>query len=68
VLTDPPEDWNGETGYIDREVLLRHLPGERQGFRYYICGPGPLLDSAEAILRKEGVRATSIFTERFDMV
>lgn len=68
VLTDPPEDWNGETGYIDREVLLRHLPAERPGFRYYICGPGALLDSAEEILRKEGVRATSIFTERFDMV
>jgi predicted ferric reductase len=68
VLTDPPEDWNGEAGYIDRNTLSRHLPNDREGFRYYICGPAPLLDSAEQLLRNEGVRATAIFTERFDMV
>jgi len=68
ALTEPPEGWEGETGFIDREVLERHLPEDRANFDYFICGPGPLLDSVEPILRDLKIPAAAIFTERFDMV
>jgi predicted ferric reductase len=68
VLTEPPDDWRGESGYVDGGVLKRHLPEDFSGFSYFICGPGPLLDSVEPILREMGVPATQIHTERFDMV
>lgn len=68
VLTDPPAGWNGETGYIDQELLERHLPEEYQKYAYFICGPQPLLDLVEPMLRKLGIPAAQINTERFNMV
>jgi predicted ferric reductase len=68
VLTEPPDHWEGETGYIDEELLDRHLPQDREKYEYFICGPGPLLDLIEPILRKMKVPARAIHTERFDMV
>jgi predicted ferric reductase len=68
VLTAPPDGWEGETGYIDAAVLDRHLPHDHENYAYFICGPGPLLDLVEPELRKRGIPAAAIHTERFDMV
>ena len=68
VLSEPSQGWTGESGYIDKGVIDRHLPRGGGDFEYFICGPGPLLDLVEPILRKRGVPAAAIHTERFDMV
>jgi len=68
VLSEPPDDWKGETGYVDEGVLKRHLPTDYKDYAFFICGPGELLDSGERLLVKLGVPPRAIFTERFDMV
>ena len=68
VLSKPPEDWTGETGYITGDVLRRHLPKQYKRFQYFICGPTPLMDAVEKALPELGVPADKIHTERFDMV
>ncbi len=67
-LTEPPDDWDGEEGYVDKDVLDKHLPKDIEKYAYFICGPGALLDLVEPDLRARGVPASSIHTERFDMV
>jgi predicted ferric reductase len=67
VLTRPPADWDGETGYITAEILARHLPDGYRRFQYFICGPDPMMDAAEAALIELGVPAERVHTERFDM-
>jgi len=67
-LTDPPAGWTGETGYLDKDVLDRHLPKDLENCAYFICGPRPLLDLVERDLRARRIPATAIHTERFDMV
>jgi len=47
VLTDPPLGWEGETGFINREILMRHLPKQYKRFVYFVCGPKPLMDAME---------------------
>jgi predicted ferric reductase len=68
VLEDPPEGWEGETGYITEEMLEKYLPFEKLGYEYFICGPEPLMDTAETGLRKLGVPWQRIYTERFQIV
>jgi predicted ferric reductase len=68
VLERPPEHWTGETGYVTREILSRHLPPGHRRFQYFICGPDPMMDAAEAALLRLGVPAERVHTERFDMV
>jgi predicted ferric reductase len=68
VLERPPEDWAGETGYVTAEVLARHLPAGYRRFQFFICGPDPMMDAAEAALIGLGVPPERVHTERFDMV
>jgi predicted ferric reductase len=68
VLERPPEDWTGETGYVTAAVLERHLPPGYRRFQFFICGPDPMMDAAEAALLRLGVPAERVHTERFDMV
>jgi predicted ferric reductase len=68
VLERPPDDWAGETGYLTAEVLARHLPPGHRRFQFFICGPDPMMDAAEAALIELGVPPEHVHTERFNMV
>jgi predicted ferric reductase len=68
VVERPPEGWDGESGYVTAEILSRHLPPGYRRFQYFICGPDPMMDAAEAALVGLGVPAERVHTERFDMV
>jgi predicted ferric reductase len=68
VLEHPPEGWDGESGYVTGDVLSRCLPGNFRRFQFFICGPGPMMDAAEAALLDLGVPGERVHTERFDMV
>jgi predicted ferric reductase len=68
VLERPPEGWTGETGYVTAKVLARHLPRGYKRFQFFICGPDPMMDAAEAALVRLGVPPERVHTERFDMV
>ena len=68
VLEQPPDGWTGERGYVSAELLSRHLPRGCRRFQFFICGPAPMMDAAEAALVELGVPAERIHTERFDMV
>ena len=60
--------WEGAKGRIDRKALVsflqRHPPGERES-RYYVCGPGQMIDNVEAALLGHGINEKLIHVERF---
>jgi predicted ferric reductase len=68
VLEEPPPDWTAETGYLDADILTRHLPGGYQRFQFFACGPNRMLDAVETALVEIGTPADRIHTERFDWV
>ncbi|MBL0361136.1 MAG: hypothetical protein IPP70_08780 [Elusimicrobia bacterium] len=69
VLETPPPGWTGETGYISREILDRHLPREgRNEWDYLICGPDPMIEQMHAHLTALGVPRRRQRSERFNWV
>jgi len=68
VLEEPDEEWDSEHGFIDGDVLRRVLPPDCRNYEYFICGPEPMMDSAESALREMGVSWRQIYTERFQIV
>jgi predicted ferric reductase len=69
VLEEPPDGWQGETGRISGEILLKYVPPKQyRRWQYFICGPTPMMNAMEGILPEIGVPAEQIHTERFDMV
>jgi predicted ferric reductase len=66
VLSAAPEDWKGERGYIDGELLRRYVGGtDETGF--YICGPPAMMEKVSGALRDMGVPAGRVHSERFSL-
>jgi predicted ferric reductase len=69
VVSQPPADWTGVTGWVDGELLAEIL--EAYGLRsasVFICGPPPMMDAAKEALVRLGVPARDVHTEQFDLV
>jgi ferredoxin-NADP reductase len=56
--------WTGETGLIDRDMLLRHIP-ELQGPIYYVAGPPAMVSAMQRMLAAAGVDEDDVRTEEF---
>lgn len=52
VLGEPPAGWTGRTGWIDADNIAAALEGRAgtECWIYLMCGPPPMLDSAETAL------------------
>ena len=67
VLENPPENWQGESGFIDEELMKRHIPDNFDDCEFFICGPPPMMDVAEGTLAEWGVPVHKINSERFNI-
>ena len=56
--------WHGETGYITKSMLLKHI-GDLTLPIYYIVGPGTMVHAMRDILNEAGVNDDNIRTEEF---
>lgn len=68
VLREPPEDWSGETGYVDRELLERYIPKRPATRNYFICAVPRMMDQVEAALYELGVPVTHVHMEHYNLV
>ena len=68
VIKNPPDDWSGETGYVDKELLGRYIPKRRGTRQYFICASPKMMDQVEAALHELEVPVTNIHMEHFNLV
>jgi predicted ferric reductase len=67
VLSEPPEDWQGETGLIDGALLDRILsPNQVRDWLFVLCGPSAMMDIVEDNLIARGTPSSRILSERFE--
>ena len=67
VLSEPPENWEGEIGYVTPALIDRTFSAEEfNEWVFVICGPAIMMDIVEDHLIKCGVPSHRILTERFD--
>jgi len=67
VLEQPPEGWSGEVGYVTSDLLDRHLPQDRAGYQYFVCGPLPMINAVEQALKEAAVPLQRVESERYEM-
>jgi predicted ferric reductase len=68
VLRKPPKDWSGETGYVDQELLARHIPKRRGNRQYFICASPKMMDQVESALHSLEVPIDHVHMEHFNLV
>ncbi len=56
--------WSGETGFLDRVMLERHLK-DLAASVYYAAGPPGLVEAMEKMLTEAGVKEDAIHTDEF---
>ena len=67
VLSEPPETWHGETGFIDAALLNRVFSEkEFSEWVFVMCGPAIMMDIVEDHLIERGTPSHRILSERFD--
>ncbi|MDF0675291.1 MAG: NADH-cytochrome b5 reductase [Nitrospira sp.] len=54
VLEQPPPKWTGSTGRVTPEILRRHLPAPAADTCIFLCGPPPMVDALEVVLKELG--------------
>jgi predicted ferric reductase len=68
ILSSPHAGWEGEEGFVRKDVLERHLPRNHAELQYFLCGPPPMLEAAEDGLKGLGVSDNHIQSEVFELV
>lgn len=68
VLREPPEDWTGERGYVDKELLKRYIPKRPATRNYFICAVPKMMDQVEVALHELGVPVTHVHMEHYNLV
>lgn len=68
VLEDGDETWDGETGFIDREMLERYVHEDARRWSFMLCGPPPMTEAVREALLELGIPIWRIDSEIFDLV
>ena len=64
VVSDEDDSWNGETGFIDRNLIMRLVPDYAER-TCYICGPQVMNDFCKKELEELGLPEKQIRREMF---
>lgn len=64
IVSDEDDSWNGETGFIDRNLIMRLVPDYAER-TCYICGPQVMNDFCKKELEELGLPEKQIRREMF---
>lgn len=65
VLAKPGENWNGERGRIDWQMIEKQVTGEFRGKVFYVCGPPLMMNALITAIIEHGVPSQQVRSERF---
>jgi len=67
IITRPPQDWQGEKGFLNSTILNKYLAPEwkSKGTEVFLCGPAPMMNAVEKALLASGFDENQVHTERF---
>ncbi len=66
VLSHPDNNWQGESGYVNEEILDKYIDDYKQK-SFYICCPDAMRKAVMKILKKRGVKSRQIRMEVFSL-
>jgi predicted ferric reductase len=67
VLSQAAENWAGERGHVNLDLIRKYSESSLEDKIFYICGPPPMMDQIILALIRGGVRSSQVRSERFDL-
>jgi NAD(P)H-flavin reductase len=65
VLQDPPDGWDGFTGFIDRGVIEASVP-DLHTQTFYVSGPPPMVKAVAVCLDDLGIDRDRVYQEELE--
>lgn len=67
VIERPPQDWKGEAGFLNSQILKKYLPEEWLGeeTHVFLCGPAVMMNAVEKALLQSGFAEKQVHSERY---
>ena len=67
VIEKPDEGWQGESGFLNTDILKKYTPAEwlSSETQVFLCGPTPMMDAVEKALSKAGFEEKQVHSERY---
>lgn len=59
------EEWDGPTGYIDRDLISDTVGEDLSEYSVYVCGPEPMMDQVMSAVLELGAPEDRLYNERF---
>ncbi|KAI7834538.1 hypothetical protein BX661DRAFT_175031 [Kickxella alabastrina] len=63
VLNNPPEGWTGGIGFINKELLQKHMPAPADDIKVLICGPPPMVKAMDSQLVELGYEKVKVISK-----
>lgn len=67
ILSQGAQDWTGERGHVNLDVIRKYCESPLKDKIFYICGPPPMMDQIIPALIRDGVPSSQVRSERFDL-
>lgn len=64
ILNEASNGWKGVTGVIDAELVKKEVPDYQERV-FYVCGPPPMVQAMEKLIRDLGLPLTQLKLEAF---
>lgn len=68
VLNKPPEDWDGKTGFVSKEMIQETFPAAASDIKVLLCGPPPMIKAMCGHLEELGYEKARALSKLEDMV
>ena len=66
TLSNPSEQWQGRSGYVQRELLsYASQKSKLLSTEFYLCGPEAMMSEVERIITDVGIPSNQIFKDKF---
>ncbi|AIY66147.1 2Fe-2S iron-sulfur cluster-binding protein [Pseudoalteromonas piratica] len=67
TLSNPSEQWQGRSGYVQRELLsYASQKSKLLSTEFYLCGPEAMMSEVERIITDVGIPSNQIFKDKFN--
>ncbi|OLL24147.1 NADH-cytochrome b5 reductase 1 [Neolecta irregularis DAH-3] len=54
VLNNPPEQWDGETGFVTADMIKKVCPAPADDIKILMCGPPPMISAMKKVVTTLG--------------
>lgn len=59
------ETWEGDKGYVTDSILKQMADEDFTKYEFYLCGPPPMVEAVDKILKEKGVDPAQVHREEF---